>query len=98
MFNREEVLQILKEHLLELHEQFAVKSLALFGSVARNEATENSDIDLLVEFQTSVGFDGYMNLKFYLEDLFLHPIDLIMKNALESWAKSTVIEEMFYVA
>jgi predicted nucleotidyltransferase len=98
MFNREEVLQILKEHLLELHEQFAVKSLALFGSVARNEATENSDIDLLVEFQIPVGFDGYMNLKCYLEDLFSQPIDLIMKNALKNWTKSTIEKEIIYVA
>ena len=48
---RDDVLKILAKHGDELRQQFGVKSLALFGSVARGEAMETSDVDLLVEFE-----------------------------------------------
>lgn len=59
---------------------YGVKSLALFGSVARDEATANSDIDLLVEFDGKVTFDCYMDLKFFLEDSLGCPVDVVSKN------------------
>jgi len=62
-----ELLILLKKYRQELL-QYGVKSLAVFGSVARDEATPTSDIDLLVEFDGIVTFDRYMDLKFYLED------------------------------
>ena len=52
---RSEVLQILRAHKPELRERFAVASLSLFGSVARNSARQSSDVDLLVEFTRPVG-------------------------------------------
>ena len=52
---RDQVLKILTEHRLELRDKFGVKSLALFGSVARDEASQTSDVDLLVEFEQPVG-------------------------------------------
>ncbi|MGY4707514.1 nucleotidyltransferase family protein [Candidatus Bipolaricaulota sp. J31] len=90
---REEVLQRLREHLDELRQRFGVKSLAISGSVARGEAGPDSDIDILVEFETSPGFDGYMALKFYLEDLLGKKVDLVMKNALKPWARDAVLRE-----
>ena len=59
---RDEVLKILADHRDELRQQFGVKSLALFGSVARDEATETSDVDLLVEFERPVGLFGLFAL------------------------------------
>jgi predicted nucleotidyltransferase len=50
------VLQILKQQNAELTKRFGVKSLLLFGSVARNEATSASDVDLLVEFNRPMGY------------------------------------------
>ena len=67
--DRGENLRLLSEHRDELRKRFGVKSLAVFGSVARGEAGPDSDVDILVEFESSPGFDGYMALKFYLEDL-----------------------------
>ena len=55
---RDDVLKILVDHRDELRQQFGVKSLALFGSVARDEATETSDVDLLVAFARPVGLFG----------------------------------------
>jgi predicted nucleotidyltransferase len=55
LMKRDEVIRVLREHRGELREQFGVKSLALFGSVARDEATGTSDVDLLVEFERPIG-------------------------------------------
>ncbi len=63
------VLQILKQKNAEMTKQFGVKSLLLFGSVARSEATPASDVDLLVEFNRPVGYFGLFALQDYLEKL-----------------------------
>ena len=91
--DKEEILRLLREHKDELRKRFGVKSLAVFGSVARGEAGPESDVDILVEFESSPGFDGYMALKFYLEDLLGRKVDLVMKNALKPWARDVVLRE-----
>jgi len=88
-----EIIQLLRQHRDELRKQFGVKSLAVFGSVARGEAGPESDVDILVEFESSPGFDGYMALKFYLEDLLGRKVDLVMKSALKPWARDVVLRE-----
>jgi len=94
---RDETLRLLREHREDLT-RLGVESLALFGSTARDEAGAESDVDLLVEFVTPPGFDGYMNLKFYLEDLLGCGVDLVMKGALKPWARPAVESEAIYVA
>ena len=90
---RDEILKTLRAHRDELRKRFGVKSLAVFGSVARGEAKPESDVDILVEFESSPGFDGYMALKFYLEDLLGRKVDLVMKSALKPWARDVVLRE-----
>ena len=53
---RDEIICILREHHQELEERYGVASLMLFGSVARDEATKTSDVDLLVEFNRPTGY------------------------------------------
>ncbi len=77
---------------------FGVRSLDLFGSVARDEATETSDLDFLVEFEGTVTFDRYMDLKFFLEDLFERPVDLVTQRSLKPQIRQTVLEEAINVA
>ena len=72
--------------------QFGIKTLALFGSTACNQATENSDLDFLVEFQDSITFDNYMALKLYLAGLFHKPVDLVIKADLKP-----IIREKIYL-
>ena len=60
-----------------------VGELYLFGSVARDEAREESDVDLLVEFTGPPSFDRFMDLKFFLEDLLGIPVDLVTRRALK---------------
>lgn len=69
MITKENVLRELILHRVELQDKFTVKSLAVFGSVARNEINENSDIDLLVEFNSPVGLFEFLTLQDYLQTL-----------------------------
>jgi predicted nucleotidyltransferase len=63
---REEVLRILSQHRGQSEQRHGVRFLALFGSVARDQVSPESDIELLVEFATRPVFDGYMRLKEHL--------------------------------
>jgi len=76
-----QALKLIAEHRGEL-EQFDVQALYLFGSVARDEAAENSDVDIEVEFGSTPDFDRYVELKFYLEDLLQTPVDLLTKSSI----------------
>jgi len=93
---KEEVIQRLASHRQELV-RFSVKSLALFGSVARDEARPTSDVDLLVEFEGQATFDQYMDLKFYLEQLLGCQVDLVTRKALKPRLRPVVEEEALYV-
>ncbi len=92
----ETVLHTLREQP-HLFAQFKIKTLALFGSTARNEATAQSDLDFLVEFEGSTTFDLYMDLKIFLEDLFGKPVDLVTKHSLKPQITDTVLEETIYI-
>ncbi len=63
IMKQKEVLKILNSQLSKLTREFKVKSLSVFGSVARNKATDKSDIDLLVEFERPTGYFGVVGLK-----------------------------------
>ncbi len=78
--------------------RFGVKSLELFGSLARDEARVTSDVDLLVEFEETPTFDRYMGLKFYLEELLVTKVDLVEKAMLHPSIRSTVESEVIPVA
>ncbi|MBS4039960.1 MAG: nucleotidyltransferase family protein [Flavobacteriales bacterium] len=65
-------------------ESFHVSKIALFGSFVRDEQHSNSDIDILVEFEKKFEtFDNYMDLKFYLEDLFDRKVDLVIISSIK---------------
>ena len=56
--------------------------LALFGSTARDAATTNSDVDILVDFEGTATSQRYFGVQFYLEDLLSCPVDLVTEKAL----------------
>lgn len=68
MKSKEEVLQILKEAKPELARRYGLKRLALFGSYARGDQREDSDVDILVEVDPSIGL-GFVDLADHLEEL-----------------------------
>lgn len=94
---RDEALALLRSHQADIG-RFRVKSLSLFGSVARDEAEPQSDTDLLVEFDGPATYDLYAGLKFYLEDLLGCRIDLVMNKALRPRMRSSVEREAVRVA
>lgn len=95
---RDQVIRILGERRREIYENYAVKSLALFGSVARDEARSNSDVDLLVEFSRPVGLFQFIGLKQYLESLLGCPVDLGTVTSLKPYLKESVMREAIHVA
>lgn len=94
---RDEILKILREHRTQVN-TFGVKSLAVFGSVARDEARPDSDVDILVEFDPPPTFQRFMDLKFYLEDLFGCRVDLGTPDTLKPRIRARVQSEVLHVA
>jgi predicted nucleotidyltransferase len=89
---------ILQERKNYLVEKFGVMEIAIFGSYARGEQREDSDVDLIVDFKEGwKTFDNYMDLKFYLEELFGKKVDLVIKSAINPRIKPFIIEEAIYV-
>ncbi|MBW4693097.1 MAG: nucleotidyltransferase family protein [Lyngbya sp. HA4199-MV5] len=94
---RDKILSTLKQHQTVL-KGLGVRSLALFGSVARDEATPTSDVDILVEFEPPITFDRYMDVKFYLEDHLERNVDLVSWKSLKPQIRATVEQEAIHVA
>jgi len=91
------VLQLLKQKNAEMERKFGVKSLLLFGSVARDEATPTSDVDLLVEFNRPVGYFGLFALQDYLEKLLGCSVDLGTPDSLKPYIRECVMGELIRV-
>ena len=79
---RDEVLKVLRAHKAILAQRFGVTNLALFGSVARNEVSDDGDIDILIRFDKPATSKAYFGVQFYLEDLLGRPVDLVTDKAL----------------
>jgi predicted nucleotidyltransferase len=75
--------------------RFSVSRIGLFGSYLHGAESETSDIDFLVDLAEPT-FDHYMDLKFYLEDLFERPVDVILAETLKPRLKPLVQREVSY--
>ncbi len=96
--NRQTVLTRLTGSIKEIRQRFSVKALSIFGSIARDEASDNSDVDVLVAFNQKANFDGFMDLKFYLEELLETSIDLVTDKALRPQVRQAIEQELIHVA
>ena len=94
--SKSEILQTLAARREDLT-RMGVKSMAIFGSVAIDEARPDSDVDILVEFQGPATFNGYMDLKFFLEDLLGRPVDLVTRKSIRPRLKTHIESEAQYV-
>ena len=88
----EKAKKILLSHQEQLS-QLGSRHLAIFGSTARNEARKISDIDILVDFDTKKDLFGFIDLKFYLEDLLNCDVDLVSRQALHPALKKRILGE-----
>ena len=89
------LLDQLRAAVPEMRERFGVRKIGVFGSAARGELRPESDVDVLVEFDDPA-FDRYMELKFYLEDLFGRPCDLVLDESLKDSLRESVHREVLY--
>ena len=83
---------LFKRHQTDLRQR-GVKSLAVFGSLARGEATPTSDIDVLVEFNRPVGLFEFIRLKLYLEELTGRRVDLVTPDAIRPSMRAAILSE-----
>ena len=89
---KQDVLVVLANHQSTL-ETFGVKSLMLFGSVARDEARTDSDVDILVEFDRPIGLFTFVRLKRYLEEILDSSVDLGTPDSLKPYLREPVFRE-----
>jgi len=96
--NRDNVLNLLAANRAMLS-QLGVRRLSLFGSVARDQATQESDVDLLVEFDRPVGLFHFFRVRHYLEDILgTENVDLVMPEALPAEMKQGILREAICAA
>ncbi len=89
--DRERIMQLLRERREQIRD-YGVRRLRLFGSCARDEAREVSDLDFLVDFEKK-SFDAYMDLKEFLENLFGCPVDLVLSNAIKPRLRPFILKD-----
>lgn len=94
---RSETLQLLRQHKAHLMAQFGVTRLALFGSMARDAAQADSDVDVLVAFDGAATSKRYFGVQFYLEDLLHCPVDLVTEKALRPELRPFVEKDLLHV-
>ena len=92
---KEEILNFLANNKKLFQERFFVKKIGLFGSYARNEAGERSDIDIIVDMPSS--FDLYFDLKEFLEKKFNKKIDIGFEKNMRPFIKKSISEDIIYV-
>jgi predicted nucleotidyltransferase len=96
--SKEQILVLLREHETEPR-RFGVKRCGIFGSFVRDEEREQSDVDILVEFDPErKTFDNFMNLASYLEGLFGRRVDLVTKESLSPHIGPHILREVEYAA
>jgi uncharacterized protein len=94
---RDRVLAILKSRKQRL-KKFGIHSLSIFGSVARDQAHKDSDVDILVDFEKPIGLFEYARLKMYLEEILERPVDLVTPEALRQEMREEILHEAIRAA
>lgn len=82
--DNDQIIPLIQQHFPALQKRFNVADLAVFGSVARGQARDDSDVDVLVRFKGAVTSADYFGLQFYLEDLLGRDVDLVTDKALRA--------------
>jgi predicted nucleotidyltransferase len=96
MDTRNDIIKKLKELKPFLKKDYSIKKIGLFGSISNNSFSEDSDIDILVEFEKPIGWK-YFTLEIYLENIFGRKIDLVTKSALKEQIKDQILKQVEYI-
>lgn len=95
MKKQEEIKEILKRFKPILREKFKVKEIGIFGSYVRGEESEESDVDILVEFSEPIGWE-FVDLVEFLEKILERKVDLVTVRALKPQIKDKILKEVVY--
>lgn len=93
---KEQIFAQLAEHNADLR-RFGVRRFGLFGSFIRDDQTDKSDLDFLVEFEAGKkSFNNFMGLSLFLEDLFERKVDLLTPESLSPYMSTRILQEVEY--
>jgi len=90
-----EIIDLIKSHANDIKTLFSVRRIGIFGSFARGEQKDSSDVDILVEFEKPT-FKNFMNLSFYLEDLLEREVDLVTLKGLHPRIRPYVEKDVIW--
>ncbi len=89
-----EFARILRERVPELRERYGVESLGIFGSYVRGEQSEDSDLDLLVEYKRPMGLFKFASLRRYISEILGVDVDLVPRGALKKSIGQNILREV----
>ncbi len=95
--SKQEIKQKINKQLPFLKARYHIKRIGIFGSFVRNEQKKGSDLDILVEFETPIGFFEFIRLENELSRTLRHKVDLVSKNAVKPAVKKEILKEIQYV-
>ncbi len=98
MTERDEVLSVLKRKVMIMKDRFGVRRMGLFGSVVRDEAGVQSDIDILIELDSeSVSYQKYLDLEEYLQSLFSRKVEIVTTDGVSKYIIPYISREVVWV-
>jgi uncharacterized protein len=95
--DRTSIITFLQAHKVEMAQQYGATKIGLAGSYARNEAREDSDIDIIVEIKSANKFRSFFNLLYYLQDSLGEKIDLATESSLKPLVRESILKDVLYV-
>jgi len=94
---QEKIREKIHKQLPLIKAKYHVKKIGIFGSFARGEQKKGSDIDILVEFKSPIGFFEFIRLENFLSRSLRKKVDLVSKRAIKPAVKKEIIKEVQYV-
>ncbi|NPV51047.1 MAG: nucleotidyltransferase family protein [Candidatus Methanofastidiosum sp.] len=98
MKTKGQILKVLKEELPYLKQRYGASNIGLFGSYSRDEQTEHSDIDLLVDFEKPIDYFNLFEMEDYLKEKFGIDVEIVTRPALKERIKNRILKEVSYVS
>lgn len=96
MKSQSQVFEKLKEIKASLNKDYSVKEIGVFGSFSQNNFSDESDVDILVEFERPIGWK-FFTLELYLQQVLGRKVDLVTKNALKKQVRESILSQVIYV-
>ncbi len=96
VLSKEEILEKLKKLENKIKKDYKVISIGLFGSYVNNKQRDNSDIDILVEFEDGADLFHFIGLSRYLEEIFNTKVEVVSKTSVKKELRQQILQEVIY--